>query len=222
MSAVTGLLIGDDHAIFLDALSAVLVQRGFTVKVARTVASTADCVRREQPAICLIDRHFGGDDGIGAIAAMVAATPDTKVLVLSADPDAEGIRRALRAGASGYVHKTRGVSALISAIERVLSGEVVVDSPKGVATRRSARADDAHRLAAFLTHRERQCLALLVEGLDTAGIAEKLGLSRTTVRTHVQTLLTRLGVHSRLEAAAFAVRYGLLEELAVARYAKAM
>jgi len=220
--AVASLVIGDDHALFLDALSAVLVQRGFTVKVARTVANTIDCVQREQPAVCLIDRHFGGDDGIGAIAAIIATAPGTKVLVLSADPDTEGIRRALRAGASGYVHKTRGVSALTGAIERALSGEVVVDSPKGVVTRRSTRADDAHRLAAFLTHRERQCLALLVDGLDTAGIAEKLGLSRTTVRTHVQTLLTRLGVHSRLEAAAFAVRYGLLEELAVAPYAKAM
>jgi DNA-binding CsgD family transcriptional regulator len=118
----------------------------------------------------------------------------------------------LHAGASGYLHKTRGVSALTRAIDRVQRGEVVVDVPKPGPARPPARQDDAHRLAAFLTVRERECLELLVEGLDTAGIAAKLGVSAATVRTHVQSLMTKLGVHSRLEAASYAVRYRLLEE----------
>jgi two-component system nitrate/nitrite response regulator NarL len=84
--------------------------------------------------------------------------------------------------------------------------------PKPRPARDRARSDDARRLAAFLTGRERECLNLLVEGLDTSSIATKLGVSAATVRTHVQSVLTKLGVHSRLEAASYAVRYGLLDE----------
>jgi DNA-binding NarL/FixJ family response regulator len=209
---VTALVIGDDHSVFLDAMSAVLGQRGYEVTVARSVPDTIETVRRTQPDVCLIDRNFAGEDGITAISPMLAASTRTKVLVLSADPDTEGIRQALHAGASGYLHKTRGVSALTRAIERVQRGEVVVDVPKPAPARPLARQDDAHRLASFLTVRERECLQLLVEGLDTAGIATKLGVSAATVRTHVQSLMTKLGVHSRLEAASYAVRNRLLED----------
>jgi two-component system nitrate/nitrite response regulator NarL len=209
---VTGLVIGDDHSVFLDAMSAVLEQRGYEVTVARSVPETIETVRRTQPDVCLIDRNFAGDDGITAISPMLAASSRTKVLVVSADPDTDGIRRALHAGASGYLHKTRGVSALTRAIDRVQRGEVVVDVPKPAPSRPPGRRDHAHRLAAFLTARERECLLLLVEGLDTAGIATKLGVSAATVRTHVQSLMTKLGVHSRLEAASYAVRYRLLDD----------
>jgi two-component system nitrate/nitrite response regulator NarL len=209
---MTQLVIGDDHSVFLDAMSAVLVQRGYQVTVARTMADTIESVRRTQPAVCLIDRHFAGDNGITAIGPILAVSSQTKVLVLSADPDTEGIRAALQAGGSGYLHKTRGVAALIRAIDRVQRGEVVVDVPKAGPTREPGQASDARRLAAFLTARERECLGLLVEGLDTTGIAMKLSVSPATVRTHVQSLLTKLGVHSRLEAASYAVRYRLLDE----------
>jgi two-component system nitrate/nitrite response regulator NarL len=209
---MTELVIGDDHSVFLDAMSAVLEQRGYEVTVARSVRDTIETVRRIRPDVCLIDRNFAGDDGLTAISPMLAASSQTKVLVLSADPDTEGIRQALHAGASGYLHKTRGVSALTRAIERVQRGEVVVDVPKPAPARLAVPQDDAHRLAAFLTTRERECLQLLVEGLDTAGIGTKLGVSAATVRTHVQSLMTKLGVHSRLEAASYAVRYRLLDD----------
>ena len=211
---MTSLVLGDDHSVFLDAMAAVLVQRGYRVTVAQTVPDTIESVRREQPAVCLIDRHFGGESGIAAIRPMLEASRQTRVLVLSADPDTGGIQRALRAGAAGYLHKTRGVSALTRAIERVQRGEVVIDVPKPAVPRERTRPSDARRLARFLTPREWECLTLLVEGLDTSGIATKLGVSPATVRTHVQSVLMKLGVHSRLEAASFAVRYGLLDEAA--------
>lgn len=212
MNAVASLVIGDDHSVFLDAMSTILVQRGYQVTMADSVAETIESVRLRQPDVCLIDRHFAGDNGIEAIAEMIAVSKRTKILVLSADPDTEGVRQALHAGAAGYLHKTRGVSALTGAIERVLRGEVVVDVPKGIRKRQLPQQDDAQRLAGYLTPRERECLTLLVAGLDTAAIARKLGVSPATVRTHVQSLLTKLGVHSRLEAASFAVRYRLLDE----------
>lgn len=212
MITLTSLVIGDDHKVFLDALSEVLGRQNYAVTLARSVRETADAVARLKPDVCLIDRHFAGDDGLAAIGEMTAASPGTKVLVLSADPDTDGILRALSAGASGYLHKTRGVTALTAAISRVMRGEVVIDVPKAPGSRRPPHQDAARRLAAYLTSRERQCLTLLVEGLDTAAMAAKLGVSRATVRTHVQALLTKLGVHSRLEAASYAVRYRLLED----------
>src|SRR6266536_1285115 len=191
----TDVVLGDDHAVFLDALSAVLAQRGFTVTVARTLAETVESVRLHKPDVCLIDRHFADNDGV---------------------------RQALQAGASGYLHKTRGVSALTGAIERVLRGEVVVNVPKTAAARRSRQTEDVRRLAAYLTGREWQCLGLLVDGMATTAMAAKLGVSSTTVRSHVQALLTKLGVHSRLEAASFAVRYRLLDDAEPAQHAPAL
>jgi two-component system, NarL family, nitrate/nitrite response regulator NarL len=209
---VIDIVLGDDHAVFLDALSSVLTSQGCVVTTAATVAETVTAVRVRNPDVCLIDRHFAGDDGIGALPQLAEASPDTKVLVLSADGDGDAIMRAMRSGAAGYVHKTRGVSVLKDTIDRVLRGEVVVEVPS-VSTMQPqlARQRDAVRLAAYLTGRERQCLELLVDGCDTAAMVSELGVSAATVRTHVQSLLGKLGVHSRLEAAAFAVQHGLLE-----------
>lgn len=211
MITLASLVVGDDHKVFLDALSVVLAQHHYTVTLARTVQEATDAVARLQPDVCLIDRHFARAGSLAVIGEMAAVSPGTKVLVLSADPDADGILQALSAGASGYLHKTRGVTALTAAISRVMRGEVVIDVPAAPSPRRPPQQDAVRRLAGYLTGRERQCLALLVEGLDTAGMAAKLGVSRATVRTHVQSLLTKLGVHSRLEAASFAARYRLLE-----------
>jgi two-component system, NarL family, nitrate/nitrite response regulator NarL len=92
----------------------------------------------------------------------------------------------------------------------VLAGTTAVRLTPRPAPRLSPQDADAHRLAGYLTNRERECLALLVDGLSSDAIAERLGVSITTVRTHVQAVLTKLGVHSRLEAASFAVRHSLL------------
>ena len=101
------MVIGDDHGTFLDARSGLLARRGFKVTVARTVAETLGSVRDQQPDKCLLDRHFAAEDGIKAIADIIAASPLTRVLVLSADADADGILEA-RGPSSGYVHKNRG------------------------------------------------------------------------------------------------------------------
>jgi two-component system nitrate/nitrite response regulator NarL len=207
---MANLVLGDDHVVFLDALSTVLTQHGYTVDaVASSAAEMIASVRRERPDACLIDRHLVRDEDAEIIGRVLAASSSTTVLVLSADHGAEAARRALDAGASGYVHQSRGVDALVAALERVLRGEVVVDIPEAAPVRGPSRANVPQRLAAQLTGRERECLLMLVEGLDTAAIVDRLGVSRTTVRTHLQAVLTKLGVHSRLEAASFAVRHRL-------------
>jgi DNA-binding NarL/FixJ family response regulator len=197
------LILGDGQAIFLDALASVLARRGHEVgAVARGTAEMLALVRHQRPDACLMD----------------AASPDTisqasqsaTVVVLSADPDPRAAERALAAGASGYLHQSRGVEVLVAALERMVNGERVVDVPGGAA-RRPPAATHADHLAASLTQRERECLALLVGGLDTEAMMRRLGVSRTTVRTHLQSVLSKLDVHSRLEAASFAVRHNLVD-----------
>jgi DNA-binding NarL/FixJ family response regulator len=212
VKAVATIVLGDDHAVFLDALSTVLAQHGHSVGVvALTAAELVSSVRSMQPEVCLISRHLDVDDLADVISRVIAASAGTRVIVLSSAPETGAATRALDAGASGFVHKSRAVSALISAVDRVLLGNVVVDVPEPAEIRGSACAHDVERLAARLTIRERECLSLLVEGLDTAAMAAKLGISRATVRTYVQAVLSKLGVHSRLEAASFAVQSGILD-----------
>jgi two-component system, NarL family, nitrate/nitrite response regulator NarL len=211
---MTRVVISDDHAVFLDALSTVLSREGWTVTKATTIEDTFAALSAQQPDVCLMDRHFAaGRDVLGALRDLSAVSPRTKVLILSADGDTESIMQAMRIGVAGYVHKTRSITVLKRTIERVLRGEVVVEAPAGSAIRHQiATQRDAIRLARCLTARERQCLELLVAGQDTAAMVSSLGVSAATVRTHVQALLTKLGAHSRLEAAAFAVRHRLLDD----------
>lgn len=206
---MTGIVLGDDHAVFVESLVSVLTMEGFTVlAVSGSLTGTIEAVREHRPKICLLDRHFADGDGVAGIERVIAASPRTQVLMLTADGDADAMLRAVKVGASGYVHKTWGVRYLVEAVERVMKGEVVIEAPRG--TQRRSPSSEARRLAEHLTARERECLALLVEGLDTKSMTARLGVSTTTVRSHIQALLTKLGVHSRLEAASLAVRYDLV------------
>jgi two-component system, NarL family, nitrate/nitrite response regulator NarL len=206
---VATVVLGDDHVVFLDALATVLCQHGHVVcGVARSTAEMVTRVNAHQPDVCLIDRNATANDHAQTIGRVLAACASTSVLVLGASPGSEAAEQALDAGASGYLHQSRGVGALVSALDRVLNGEIVVDVPQA-APSRPAEPNQALRMAAHLTSRERECLMMLVEGLDTAAMVDRLGVSRTTVRTHLQAVLTKLGVHSRLEAASFAVRHRL-------------
>ena len=212
---MTSIVLCDDHAVFVESLVSVLVGAGFRVPaVARSLAGTIEAVRHHRPDVCLLSRHFSDGDGVAAIGRVIAVSPATRILVLTAEGDTDAMRRAVRLGAAGYVDKTWGVRKLVQALQRVADGAVVLDAPAstrlGAANPRSD-ISEARRLAAHLTARERECLALLVEGLDTRAMTLRLRVSTTTVRSHVQALLTKLGVHSRLEAATFAVRYDLVE-----------
>lgn len=219
------IVLGDHHVLFLDALSAVLREHGHEVAaIARSTSEMIALIRSEEPALCLIDRHGTAGDAdsraiIQVIGQVLAARSSTRVLVLGADPTSEAAGRALDAGASGYLHQSRGIGEFTRAIERVLSGEVVTAIPQHVPPSRPAAPELELRRAADLTCRERQCLMMLVAGLDTVAITRHLEISRTTARTHLQSVLTKLGVHSRLEAVSFAVRHRLPDLWPEARFA---
>lgn len=205
------IVLCDDHPVFVDALGAVLGRQGFVVDaVVNDVARVVPAVARHRPALCVIDRNFGPDDGLALISPILTASPGTKVLMLTADRDEGTARQAISAGATGFLCKTAGLRAVVDALWAALAGTAAVEVGARPGRRVSAADADAHRLAGYLTNRERECLALIVEGHNSSAIAERLGVSVTTVRTHVQSVLTKLGVHSRLEAASFAVRHSLL------------
>jgi two-component system nitrate/nitrite response regulator NarL len=222
---VARIVLGDHHVLFLDALSTVLREHGHEVAaIAHSTSEMIALIRREEPALCLIDRHGTAIDAdsraiIQVIGQVLATGSSTRVLVLGAEPASEAARRALDAGASGYLHHSRGIGELTRAIERVLGGEVVTAIPQHAPSPRPAAPGLELRRAADLTSRERQCLMMLVAGLDTVAITRHLEISRTTARTHLQSVLTKLGVHSRLEAVSFAIRHRLPDLWSEARFA---
>lgn len=210
---MTSIVLGDDHAAFAESLVPVLVGQGFQIpEIARSLTGTIEAVRQHRPDICLLGRRFPDGDGIAAISHLIAVSPATRILILSAQRDTNAMRQAIRSGAAGYLLTTWDAHKLVHALERVIDGALVSDAPRASGARSGARSEgsEARRLAAHLTTRERECLALLVEGLDTTAMTLRLGVSTTTVRSHVQGLLTKLGVHSRLEAATLAVRHNLV------------
>jgi DNA-binding NarL/FixJ family response regulator len=213
MGEVLEIVLADDHAVFLDALTAVLGQLGHVILASATTRTgMVESVSAFRPAICVTENKFPDGDGVDVIAQLAKASPDTKIIMLTADGTPETLRQALDAGASAYIHKTRGVAVLLDVLRRVTAGEIVIEGSFVRTKPVEGKAPlELRRLAAYLTQRELECLSLLAAGLDTAAMSRRLGVSRTTVRSHVQAILTKLGVHSRLEAASVATRYGLVE-----------
>jgi two-component system nitrate/nitrite response regulator NarL len=216
MTECLDLVLADDHVVFLDAMTALLTQLGHRVRAAVSSAgSLCNILHAFRPDVCVLELGLPGGGGVELIRRVATECPDVRIVVLTADPDPETLHAALTAGASGYVHKTRNISVLLDVLFRVAEGQIVIE---GSFTRRPPDEDPAPaqllRLATYLTPREYECLAMLSAGLNTAAMAARLGVSATTVRSHVQAVLSKLGVHSRLEAASLANRYGLVDDAA--------
>lgn len=135
-----------------------------------------------------------------------------RVVAVTAMEDPRLAQEALRAGFHGYLMKDSNVSQLLSSIKAVLDGQVVVPQKlaRGPVGPRGRFEADAYLLGEQLTRRELEVLELLAGGAGSRDISRELGVAPNTVRTHVQSILSKLQVHSRLEAAAFAVRHSLV------------
>jgi two-component system, NarL family, nitrate/nitrite response regulator NarL len=134
-------------------------------------------------------------------------------VLLTAGVDAGLLRAARAAGVRGVADKRHPVTEMLQVLERVIAGESAIEpervAPRPVNTVRR-HANDGLRLASFLTAREREVLCGLVRGHDTNKLARSMGIASATARCHIQNVLTKLGAHSRLEAATSAVRYGMV------------
>lgn len=206
-------LLVDDHRLFADVVASALEQLG--VQVVGPVGTAADAVEaaiREQPDVVLMDLGLPDANGLEAGRAVLQARPGTVLVALTASTDPAEVSAALKAGFRGFVAKDAPLRSVVDAISSGLEGRVSVIRPSRTPTAsRVERSTPVGLMASGLTAREREVLGLIVDGASSADIAAQLSITTNTVRTHVQGILTKLQVHSRLEAAAFAVRHGLVQ-----------
>ena len=179
------------------------------VAVATTGAEGRELVHGLRPDLILVDIGLPDESGLVAGRRILEEYPEAKVVALTALLSPATVREAVRLGFHGYITKDTPVSRFASSLRAILDGQVVF--PRRLASALGRPRDDgSDLLAAQLTARELEVLGLMADGLSGTNIALKLGISSNTVRTHIQSILTKLQVHSRLEAVAFALRRGLV------------
>jgi two-component system NarL family response regulator len=176
---------------------------------------TFTAVGRILPDLVLVDAALGLDGSLNLVKRLHEAHPAVKVVVLGDDRDVDLLLAAIRAGAAGVVGKTHGAGTVLRVAAAVLAGEGAI--PRAMllelARRMAAKDRSADSPLARLSPRERQVLALLSRGWDNARIGRDLFISQHTVRTHIQNILEKLGMHSKLEAATFAIQRSMELEL---------
>jgi DNA-binding NarL/FixJ family response regulator len=173
---------------------------------------------RTCPDVLILDGHLRNWDAVRTTAIVRDRVPRCRVLILSNRDDHSSLLRALEAGARGYLSKDSALDELIGAARAIHSGRTLVPAhmlgPLLSTLINSKREREEAILKLFrLTQREREVLAILTDGGDNTTIAGTLVISPRTAKTHIQSVLTKLGVHSRLEAAAFVRRNGLRADL---------
>lgn len=209
------ILIVDDHKLFAEAIRVALEASG--AEVCGLASSGSDALalaRLHRPDAVLLDLGLPNESGLRVGRAILEEVPETLVIAVTALADPQVAREALKLGFRGFLTKDTPVTSFVESVRTVLNGQVVV-SPnlaRGAAGHQTPEEEQASLLAAQLTVREREILGYLVQGVSgNADIARRLHVSPNTVRTHVQSVLSKLQVHSRLEAAAFAVRHGIVD-----------
>jgi two-component system, NarL family, nitrate/nitrite response regulator NarL len=213
-SPAVRVILCDDHLVFAQALATVLDARGYEiVHVLDDPRKLVDLLREDVADLCVLDLGFPGADGIDITAQIAAVNARVRIFVLTARTGAEILRKAMAAGASGVASKDRGVDDILTAVSRVAVGETYADEELlrdalglGAETSRT----HAHFLASYVTPREREVLTYLVDGMTTVAISRTMEISTTTVRAHVQAILGKFGVHSRLEAVSYAIANGIV------------
>ena len=183
------------------------------VGVATSGAESVSLARDQLPDVVLMDIEMPGMDGIEAIRKIKERSPKARVVVVSAHQGELVMARAVEAGASGFLSKETALSDIVQSVRLAYQGEPLMEPDvvrrvlRHLRHRRAQEATEQQR-ADRLTPRETEILQLMAHGLSTDDIAKQLGVSPYTFRTHVQNILTKLGVHSKLEALAFAIRHG--------------
>jgi two-component system, NarL family, nitrate/nitrite response regulator NarL len=210
---VVRVLIVDDHTLFIDAIRPIVESLGGSeIATATTGGAAIDLAREHAPELALVDIGLPDRSGLSVAADLLAMFPEATVVALTGLEDASLAREAAKLGLKGYLSKDVSLDQFRASLRNILRGGSVQLMP-GVRGSR-ARAErgprtTARMLASHLTKRELEVLTLLVRGLSGGEIAKELAISRNTVRTHIQSILTKLQVHSRLEAVAFATRNGI-------------
>ena len=215
----TRTLVALEQPLFAAVLRVALIDRGDydVVGVTSELIDVPDLAARCQPDVILLDVESSSCDPIGVIRQLRERQPRAAILALSAVPSAEQLSAVMTAGAAGFLSFEAEMSEVIEAVSAAAAGKVVLSGQRLEALVRHLAARSAPRTTqgpgGRLTERETEVLCLLASGASTPLIASALFISTHTARTHVQNVLVKLGVHSRLEAAAYAVRHGLVTQV---------
>jgi DNA-binding NarL/FixJ family response regulator len=209
-------LFVEDHQLLADALAAMLAREPDmqVVGIAGTVAD-AKIMAREQLDVVLMDYRLPDGTGAEATRAIKARWPAARVVMVTALTDDETLLESIQAGADGYLTKDRAAEDVVTAVRAAHAGEtllprsVIVEIARRVALARER--GDERRVVEPLTPRELEILRALTEGMSTPEICERLFIAPNTLRTHVQNIMGKLRVHSKLEAVAFALKYRLVD-----------
>ena len=209
-------LFVEDHQLLADALAAMLAREPDmqVVGIAGTVAD-AKIMSREQLDVVLMDYRLPDGTGAEATRAIKARWPAARVVMVTALTDDETLLESIQAGADGYLTKDRAAEDVVTAVRAAHAGEtllprsVIVEIARRVAV--ALERGDERRVVEPLTPRELEILRALTEGMSTPEICERLFIAPNTLRTHVQNIMGKLRVHSKLEAVAFALKYRLVD-----------
>jgi two-component system NarL family response regulator len=199
-------LIVDDHVMVRMGLATLVKDAGDMILVgeARTAAEGISLFNRHVPDITLMDGMLPDLHGTAAIRSILASHPDARVILISINETAEDVREAMKAGALGYVPKSGDRRMIVEAIRSVASGKAFL--PEDLAARLDEQAAPC-----CLTSREIEVLTLIAQGYPNKQIADLLGLSDNTVKTHISHIFTKLEAPDRTRAVTLAIERGILK-----------
>jgi DNA-binding NarL/FixJ family response regulator len=206
----TRVLIVEDHRVVAEGLAA-LINDQADMKVVGSVGTVAECVPAAaelNPDVVLLDFRLPDGSGPDAASAIRGIRPAAKMIFLTREDTDTARFAAVQSGASAFLHKSRAAAEVVAAIRDVARGKMLI-TPRTISTLLAKRRSIEAQLER-LTPREKEVLRLMAEGLPSRGIAAELGISYTTVRTHIRSLGSKLAVHSKLEAIVKARELGLI------------
>jgi DNA-binding NarL/FixJ family response regulator len=220
--AIFRILVVDDNASHSAGIRQ-LIEIQSCHKVVGIATNGEEAIRRvgnTEIDVVLMDMNMPEVDGIAAIQEIMIKKPQTKIIALTGMDDPDLIYKAMRSGARGYILKTMVTTQLMKAIDEVSKGKVYM--PTSIATKffdefhdkvqQSTQPNPARQaLLNYLTSREKEVLKLLTEGMTYKGVADKLVISETTVKTHVNNIFQKLQVNDRTQAVLYAIKYGLVD-----------
>jgi DNA-binding NarL/FixJ family response regulator len=211
-------LLVDDHDVFRSGLRVLLEHDGFSVIDVDSGAAAVRRVSAARPDVVLMDLNMPGMSGVDATKAIQAVAPGLPVIVLTVSSDDDHVVHAVRAGAVGYLLKDASLDEIAAGIWAAVGGQAAI-SPRfvgGLLARVRDGRDVAPAVARAppavrLSERERQILRLMTRGAENTDIARQLHISVSTVKNHVSTILQKLGVENRVQAAVYAIRHDLVD-----------
>lgn len=210
------ILLVDDHTLFRSGIR-FLLQRHADFNIVGEAADGVEGIKRAkqlQPDLILLDLHMPGISGLEALQLILQDRPEAKVIMLTVSEDAEDLSTALQNGARGYLIKNIDADYLVRALRRAAAGEAVVAeamTAKLVAQLKNGPTQKVETVSELdkLTPREKDILACLARGESNKVIARSLSVAESTVKIHVQNVLKKLNLSSRVQAAVFAVEHGM-------------